>query len=53
MSDERSPDTRPTDDQLEVAWPPPAAHEVAKTGSPLLPGMEDVPERPADPRYPR
>jgi hypothetical protein len=34
--------------QTEAAVPTPAAHEVRKAGASMLPGMDQVPEWPAD-----
>lgn len=50
MSD-RPNDTRHEDERAgETA--PPAQHEVKQAGTPLLPGLDQVPEKPADDRRP-
>ncbi len=49
MSDER--ETRPADEQQDdTVWPAPAQREVEKAGGQLLPGFDEVAERPAQER---
>lgn len=48
---EQANDTRHEDERRgETA--PPAQHEVKQAGTPMLPGLEDVAERPAERGYP-
>lgn len=44
---ERPNDTRHEDERES---PPPAQHEVKWAGTPLLPGLDEVPEKPAEGR---